>query len=53
MSLNAIAEEVEASVSSVSRWVRDVQLSDEQRSLLEMRAVTGQIKGSAVNAAVR
>ena len=53
MSLKAIAEEIGASVSSVSRWVRDVKLSDEQKVLLELRAVSGQIKGSAVNATVR
>lgn len=53
MSLKAIAEEVGASVSSVSRWVRDVQLSDEQKALLELRAFRGQVKGNAVNAVVR
>jgi hypothetical protein len=53
MSMKAIAAEVGASLSSVSRWVRDVELTDEQRTTLELRAFNGQVKGRAVNSAIR
>jgi hypothetical protein len=53
MSMKAIAKEVGASLSSVSRWVRDVGLSEEQRATLEAQAFNGHVKGRAVNSAVR
>jgi hypothetical protein len=53
MSMKAIAHEVGASLSSVSRWVRDVELTVDQRAALEAQAFNGHVKGRAVNAAVR
>jgi hypothetical protein len=53
MSMKAIAKEVGASLSSVSRWVRDVELTAEQRATLEAQAFNGHVKGRAINAAVR
>jgi hypothetical protein len=53
MSMKAIAKEVGASLSSVSRWVRDVELTADQRATLEARALNGRVKGKAINAAVR
>jgi hypothetical protein len=53
MSMKAIAKEVGASLSSVSRWVRDVELSKEQRAMLELQAFNGHVKGRAIHSAVR
>jgi hypothetical protein len=53
MSMKAIAKEVGASLSSVSRWVRDVELTEEQQATLEAQAFNGHVKGRAVNSAVR
>jgi hypothetical protein len=53
MSMKAIAKEVGASLSSVSRWVRDVELTEEQQTTLELQAFNGHVKGRAVNSAVR
>ena len=51
--MKAIAKEVGASLSSVSRWVRDVELTEEQQATLEVQAFNGHVKGRAVNSAVR
>lgn len=51
--MKAIAKEVGASLSSVSRWVRDVELTREQQATLELQAFNGHVKGRAVNSAVR
>jgi hypothetical protein len=51
--MKAIAKEVGASLSSVSRWVRDVELTADQRATLEAQAFNGHVKGRAINAAVR
>jgi hypothetical protein len=53
MSMKAIAREVGASLSSVSRWVRDVELTAEQQATLKVQAFNGHVKGRAVNSAVR
>ena len=53
MSMKAIAKEVGASLSSVSRWVRDVELTEEQQATLELQAFIGHVRGRAVNSAVR
>jgi hypothetical protein len=53
MSMKAIGKEVGASLSSVSRWVRDVELTAEQRATLELQAFNGHVKGRAVNSAIR
>jgi transcriptional regulator with XRE-family HTH domain len=53
LSLKAIATEVGASVSSVSRWVRDVELADHQLATLEANVFNGHVKGRAVNTALR
>ncbi|HEX7144011.1 MAG TPA: hypothetical protein VF225_01770, partial [Gaiellaceae bacterium] len=45
MSMKAIATEVGASLSSVSRWVRDVELTEEQQTTLELQAFNGHVKG--------
>ena len=50
--MKAIAKEVGASLSSVSRWVRDVELTADQRATLEAQAFNGHVKGRAINAAV-
>jgi transcriptional regulator with XRE-family HTH domain len=52
LSVKAIAQRVGVSPSSVSRWVKDVQLSEEQRAILLARAYNGGIKGSSINAAL-
>jgi transposase-like protein len=53
LSVKAIAQRVGASPSSVSRWVKDVQLSEEQKAILLARAYNGGVKGSSINAALR
>jgi transposase-like protein len=53
MSMKAIAKEVGASLSSVSRWVRDVELTEEQQTTLQMQAFNGHVKGRAIHSAVR
>jgi hypothetical protein len=53
MSMKAIAREVGASLSSVSRWVRDVELTEEQQATLQVQAFNGHVKGRAVNSAMR
>jgi hypothetical protein len=53
MSMKAIAREVGASLSSVSRWVRDIPLTDEQQATLELQAFNGHVNGRAVNSAIR
>lgn len=52
LSLKAIATEVGASVSSVSRWVRDVELAEHQLATLEANVFNGHVKGRAVNTAL-
>jgi hypothetical protein len=53
MSMKSIAKEVGASLSSVSRWVRDVELTADQLATLEVQAFNGHVQGRAVNSAVR
>ena len=53
LSVKAIALCVGASPSSVSRWVKDVQLSEEQQAILLARAYNGGARGSSINATLR
>jgi transcriptional regulator with XRE-family HTH domain len=53
LSLKAIAIEVGASISSGSRWVRDVELTEHQLATLEANVFNGHVKGRAVNTALR
>jgi transcriptional regulator with XRE-family HTH domain len=53
LSVKAIAQSVGVSPSSVSRWVKDVQLSAEQQAILLARAYNGAAKGSSINSALR
>jgi transcriptional regulator with XRE-family HTH domain len=53
LSVKAIARRVGASPSSVSRWVKDVQLSEEQRQILLARAYNGGANGRTITAALR
>ena len=50
-SVNEIARELRVSKSSVSLWVRDIPLSDEQRQALLKKSILfeGQWKGAAAN----
>jgi transposase-like protein len=52
-SIKEIARRIGAAQSSISRWVRDVELSDEQRATLIARAYNGQVKGRTINSALR
>jgi transposase-like protein len=52
-SIKEIARRIGAAQSLISRWVRDIQLTDEQREILIARACNGQVKGSTINAALR
>ena len=48
LSLKVIAVRLGVSVSSVSRWVRDIELTDEQRASLVLDAYNGHVKGRAI-----
>jgi transcriptional regulator with XRE-family HTH domain len=52
-SIKEIAGRIGAAQSSVSRWVRDVELSEEQRAILVARAYNGHVKGRTINSALR
>jgi transcriptional regulator with XRE-family HTH domain len=52
-SIKEIARRVGAAQSSISRWVRDVELSDEQRAALVRRSYEGHIKGRTMNSDLR
>jgi transposase-like protein len=53
LSVKAIARRLNVSQSSVSRWVRDIELRPEQVAHLRRRAYDGGIKGQTMNAAIR
>jgi transcriptional regulator with XRE-family HTH domain len=52
-SIKEIARMTGAAQSSISRWVRDIELTDEQRAVLIRRAADGLVKGQTMNAALR
>jgi transposase-like protein len=52
-SINEIARRTGAAKSSISRWVRDVELTADQRETLRIRAYNGHVKGRTMNSALR
>jgi transposase-like protein len=52
-SVKEIARRIGAAQSSISRWVRDVELSEEQEAALVARAYNGYVKGLTINSALR
>jgi transposase-like protein len=52
-SINEIARRTGAAKSSISRWVRDIELTDEQRESLRIAAYCGQVKGRTMHAELR
>jgi transposase-like protein len=52
-SIKEIARRIGAAQSSISRWVRDVELSDEQKAVLVRRAYEGHVKGRTITSALR
>jgi transposase-like protein len=52
-SIKEIARRIGAAQSSISRWVRDVELSDEQKAALVRRAYEGHVKGRTINSDLR
>jgi transposase-like protein len=53
LSIKEIARRVGVAQSSVSVWVRDVELTEEQASALVARIYRGHVKGRTINAALR
>jgi hypothetical protein len=52
-SIKVIARRTGAAQSSISRWVRDIELTDEQRVSLRVAAYNGHVKGRTMNSALR
>ena len=52
-SIKEIARRTGAAQSSISRWVRDIELTDEQREALRIAAYHGHVKGRTMNALLR
>jgi transposase-like protein len=52
-SIKEIARRIGAAQSSISRWVSDVELSEEQKAALVARAYNGHVKGRTINSALR
>jgi transposase-like protein len=52
-SIKAIARRTGAAQSTISRWVRDVELSETQKADLVRRAYEGHVKGQTTNALLR
>jgi hypothetical protein len=52
-SINEIARRTGAAKSSISRWVRDIELTDEQRETLRIAAYNGHVKGRTMHARLR
>jgi hypothetical protein len=48
LSLNQISEKIQASKSSVSLWVRDIELTQVQKDKLKFREIKGGIKGRRI-----
>jgi transcriptional regulator with XRE-family HTH domain len=53
VSIKEIARRIGAAQSSISRWVRDVELTENQKAILLERAYSGHVKGRTVNAEIR
>jgi transcriptional regulator with XRE-family HTH domain len=52
-SINEIARRTGAAKSSISRWVRDIELTKEQHESLRLAAYLGMIKGRTMHAQLR
>jgi transcriptional regulator with XRE-family HTH domain len=52
-SIKEIARRTGAAQSSISRWVRDIELTEEQREALRIAAYNGHVKGRTMNALLR
>jgi transcriptional regulator with XRE-family HTH domain len=52
-SIKEIAHRTGAAQSSISRWVRDIELTDDQRETLRIAAYNGHVKGRTMNAMLR
>ena len=52
-SIKEIARRTGAAQSSISRWVRDIELTDDQRETLRIAAYNGHVKGRTMNAMLR
>jgi transposase-like protein len=52
-SIKEIARRTGAAQSSISRWVRDIELTEEQREDLRIAAYNGHVKGRTMNARLR
>jgi transposase-like protein len=52
-SIKEIARRTGAAQSSISRWVRDVELSEKQKAVLVRRAYDGHVKGRTINSTLR
>jgi transposase-like protein len=52
-SIKEIARQTGAAQSSISRWVRDIELSDDQKRALVRRAYDGHVKGRTINSTLR
>jgi transposase-like protein len=52
-SIKEIARRTGAAQSSISRWVRDIDLAEDQREALRIAAYNGHVKGRTMNAALR
>jgi transposase-like protein len=52
-SIKEIARRTGAAQSSISRWVRDIELTDDQRADLRIAAYSGHVKGRTMNAKLR
>jgi transposase-like protein len=52
-SINEISRRTGAAESSISRWVRDIQLTPEQRETLRIAAYNGHVKGRTMHAQLR
>ena len=52
-SIKEIARLTGAAQSSISRWVRDIELTEEQREALRIAAYHGHVKGRTMNARLR
>jgi transposase-like protein len=52
-SIKEIARRTGAAQSSISRWVKDIELTEDQRETLRIAAYNGHVKGRTMNATLR
>jgi transposase-like protein len=52
-SVKEIARRVDVAQSTVSRWVRDIELTEDQREALRIAAYNGHVKGRTMNSRLR